>query len=301
MAQQPFTNIDLRQLKIFKTVVECSGFAAAEVSLNISGSAISVAISDLEKKLNLTLCQRGRAGFVLTDEGQGIYEAILQLFTALETFRAHVHGLQEHLSGTLTIGIADNLVTMEHMTISKALYALKEKGPDVQINITMAPPKDIESGVIDGALQIGVVPHIRSLPALCYHRLYDELSHLYCSHSHPLFQAHSVTIEQIQTADMVVSTYAQSPKVKEIERAFRITATATDREGVAFLIFTGAFIGFLPTHYAKLWMEAGQLKALRPDLFSYTTDFAAITRQGARPNRVLETFMDALTPKSSLA
>ena len=40
-------NTDLRLLRIFKAVVECGGFAAAEVTLNIGRSAISIAISDL--------------------------------------------------------------------------------------------------------------------------------------------------------------------------------------------------------------------------------------------------------------
>ena len=274
--------------------MECGGFAAAEVTLNISRPAISTAVSDLEKRLNLHLCQRGRAGFVLTDEGRGVYDSILQLFTSLETFRAQVNSIHANLKGDLNIGIADNLVSVEHMTISEALAALRKQGPEVKINIRMMSPVDIESGVIDGELHVGVVPHVRNLPSVDYQRLYDEISLLYCCRCHPLFDVENPSRESVVSSDTVISNFVQSPEIKEIEQEFHATAEATDREGVAFLVLTGAFIGFLPDHYAQRWVNIGKLKPLLPDVFSYKTDYAAITRKGARPNRVLETFMASL-------
>jgi len=44
-------------------------------------------------------------------------------------------GLHQHLRGELTIGLTDNLVTLPHMRITHALAQLKERGPDVQIQI----------------------------------------------------------------------------------------------------------------------------------------------------------------------
>ena len=67
------TDIDIRLLRVFKTVVECGGFSAAEVELNIRRAAISQHMADLERRLGLTLCRRGRAGFRLTDEGRLAY------------------------------------------------------------------------------------------------------------------------------------------------------------------------------------------------------------------------------------
>ena len=294
-------NTDLRILGIFKTVVESGGFAAAEVTLNIGRSAISIAISDLEKRLGLSLCQRGRAGFVLTDEGKAVYESVLQLLASLETFRAQVNTLHEQLSGDLNIGIADNLVTMEHMNISRSLAQLKARGPDVRIRLRMTTPADIETGVLDGSLHVGVVPSIRRLPAIEYRWLYDEISYLYCSSDHPLFNEENLSQHAVYAFDMVTSSYAQSSEVRELEREFNDTAEASDREGVAFLILTGSYIGFLPTHYARQWVDTGRLKPLFPDRLCYRTEFAAITRRGARPNRIVQTFMDALADNPQTA
>ena len=66
------TDFDLRLLRVFKTVSECGSFSAAESLLGITCSAISLHMSDLEKRLGMRLCQRGRAGFALTEEGREI-------------------------------------------------------------------------------------------------------------------------------------------------------------------------------------------------------------------------------------
>lgn len=68
------SDMDLRLLRVFKAVVDCGGMSAAELELNISLSTISKHIKDLEQRLGLTLCQRGREGFAVTDEGLLIYQ-----------------------------------------------------------------------------------------------------------------------------------------------------------------------------------------------------------------------------------
>ena len=90
---QPLPNlsdIDLRLLRVFFAVVLSRGFAAAQRDLGISASNISVHISQLEQRLGVRLCERGRKGFRLTDEGQLIYDAALNLFRATDNFRGIV-------------------------------------------------------------------------------------------------------------------------------------------------------------------------------------------------------------------
>lgn len=290
------TNFDIRLLRVFRAVVECGGFSAAEVELNISRSAISISMSDLEERVGLRLCQRGRAGFSLTEEGERVYQATLQLMTSLETFRAQVNGIHAELKGELIIGITNNLVTMKHMKVTNALHTLKKLGPEVEVQLRMNPPNEIERDVLDGALHVGVVPELRQVPGLEYHKLYDEQSHLYCNYKHPLFGLADVDItdEMVRQSDAVSPAYAQLAETKEHYQQLNTTAIATDREGVAFLIHTGSYIGYLPQHYAKQWLDSNEIRVIRPERFKYSTDYYAVTRKSARPNLILETFLQEL-------
>lgn len=285
---------DLRLLRIYRKVVECGGFSAAEVELGISRAAISMAMNDLETRLGLRLCQRGRSGFALTNEGTEVYESTLQLLAAAEGFRTQVNGLHAQLKGELNIGITDNLVTMPEMHITHALSALKERGPDVRINIRMIPPSEIELAVLDGRLHTGVIPDLKTLPGLDYLALYDEASRLYCAVGHPLFEATDVAREALARYDAVVPAYAQTPEIKTVHEPLSPSASATDREGVAFLILSGRYIGYLPTHYAERWVREGQMKSLSSHDWHYLTGYSAITRKGGLSNLILESYLEEL-------
>ena len=287
---------DLRLLRIFKAVVEAGGFAAAEVGLNISRAAISMAISDLETRLKLRLCIRGRAGFSMTQEGEEVYQSALQLFTAIESFRTDVNSLHNELHGEFNIGITDNLVTMPHMHITNSLGQLKKQGPQVQINISMMPSKRIEQSILDGYLHAGVVTNSHRLPELEYLPLYSERSLLYCSEDHTLFglDLKSTDIRKIATYDAIAPAYAQSAEIKRHYQKLNTTATATDREGIAFLILTGAYIGYLPEHFAQQWVNQQRMQPLLPQHYFFDTDFSVITRKGRRQHSILNYWLKSL-------
>ncbi|MDP3977077.1 MAG: LysR family transcriptional regulator [Pseudomonas sp.] len=290
------SDFDIRLLKLFRSVVECGGFSAAESVLGIGRSAISQQMSDLEQRLGLRLCQRGRAGFALTEEGREVYQSTQQLLAALESFRTEVNGLHQHLRGELNIGLTDNLVTVPHMRITNALARLKERGPDVRIHIRMTPPSEVEQGVLDGRLHIGVVPQAGALSGLDYQALYDERSLLYCAVGHPLFYVDDQQLEdqRLNAQDAIAPTFRLPPDVQSHYQALNCTASASDREGMAFLILTGRFIGYLPDHYAAAWVQQGRLRALKADSRFYDLSLAAVTRKGRRPHLVLESFLEGL-------
>ncbi len=286
----------IRLLRIYKVVIESGGFAAAEVDLNISRPAISLAISELESLLNMKLCHRGRSGFSVTEQGEQVYQSALQLLGSIENFRAEMNAINTDLIGELNIGITDNLVTIEQMRITRALSALKHRAPDVVINIRMIPPNDIESAVLNGQLHIGVVPELRTLPGLSYLPLYKEQSQLYCSEQHPLFKQdlHRISDEALAKYDAVVPSYPQSTAIKQQQKKLHATATSTDREGIAFLILTGRFIGFLPTHFAKRWLAQDKMRAIEAHKRNFHTNFSVITSKGARSHLILDAYLAEL-------
>ncbi|WP_339516346.1 LysR family transcriptional regulator [Pseudomonas sp. RL_15y_Pfl2_60] len=290
------SDFDIRLLKLFRSVVESGGFSAAESVLGIGRSAISQQMSDLEQRLGLRLCQRGRAGFALTEEGREVFQSTQQLLAALESFRTEVNGLHQNLRGELNIGLTDNLVTVQHMRITNALSRLKERGPDVRVNIRMTPPSEVEQGVLDGRLHIGVVPQSGALSGLDYQPLYDERSLLYCAVGHPLFYADDQLLDdkRLNTQDAIAPTFRLPSEIQTHYQVLNCTASASDREGMAFLILTGRYIGYLPDHYASAWVQQGRLRALKADSRFYDLNLAAVTRKGRRPHLVLESFLEAL-------
>ncbi|WP_340608456.1 LysR family transcriptional regulator [Xenorhabdus bharatensis] len=289
------TDFDLKLLRIFKVVAECGSFSAAESLLGITRSAISLHMGDLEKRLGMRLCQRGRAGFSLTDEGREILRASETMMASIEEFRQHVNQIHKQLRGEFNIGIINNLVTQPMMRITHALARLRSASDNILINISMSTPTEIERGILDGRLQVGALPLITPLSGLNYSPLYNERSYLYCSDKHETFRlADNFDTEQLNQLDAVIPSYRISTEAMNHHKLLNSAATASDREGIAFLILTGKFVGFLPDHYARIWVEKGLMKALLPEQIYYDSEISIVTRKGKRTNAILGLFLEEL-------
>ena len=297
MRKNPLSQVsdfDLRLLRVFRTVAEYGSFAAAESALGITRSAISLHMSDLEKRLGMRLCQRGRAGFALTDQGREVLRASSAMMAAIENFRSEINLLHQRLRGDLNIGLMNNLVTQPRMRITAALRELRRQSDEVHIHISMSTPGDIERGLLDGRLHVGALPLTNRLSGLDYQPLYEECSLLYCSHEHPLFGRGDIRQEELAATFAVAPSYRMSAEALDLYRGLSCVAKASDREAIAFLILTGEYIGFLPDHYAAAWVEKGLLASILPDQFSFRETIAAVTRSGRRQNLVVDRFLEEL-------
>ena len=114
-------DVDIKLLRIFQVIAECGGFSLAQAKLNLSQSAISTYMSQLETRLGMRLCERGHGTFKLTDDGRAVLKANEKLFASLENFRTELAESQDKLLGELRIGFIDNSVTHPDNRICKTI------------------------------------------------------------------------------------------------------------------------------------------------------------------------------------
>lgn len=287
---------EIRLLRIFKTVVECGGLSAAELELNIGRSTVSRHVKDLEERLGLVLCRRGRAGFALTFDGKRVYDSAQRLLDAMDAFRTGVRDLHADLVGSLVLGIFDKTATNPQARISHAIRDFRRVAPQVLIDINVETLNGVESAVIDGRFQVGIVPDHRRSESLDYHELFRERMYLYCGKQHPLFGAvhDSLTWADLQDYDYAGLAF-HSPNMEATHRfQLRRQASVTDQEAVATLILSGCYIGFLPDHYAATFLSEGLMQRIEHPRCMYDVQFVAILRRSPEPSRVAQAFLQAL-------
>ena len=119
---------DLHLLHVFTSVVEARGFSAAQIELNVSPSTISRQISNLEIRLGMKLCQRGRSGFRLTQKGELVYRATQRLFASVHEFNETVEDSRGKLDGSISLAVIDNWVFNRSSPFSKALSKFIDAG-----------------------------------------------------------------------------------------------------------------------------------------------------------------------------
>ena len=290
------SDIEIRRLRVFRVVAEAGGFSAAELELNIGRSTISTHIKDLEARLGVTLCRRGRGGFALTDEGRHIYQATLRLLGSLDEFRAEVDDLHQRMTGHISLAIFDKTASNPEARVGKAFELFDDLAPEMSFEVYVEPLNEVERGVMEGRLQVGIIPAHRTSSSLDYVPLFNEQMYLYCGQGHRLYKLADSAIKE---KDILACKYAglgyHSPNM-EIGRRLNMKRDATvyDQEAIVHLLLSGRYLGYLPDHYARPFVEQGLIRSIGTDIFQYRCEFMAITRRSPKPSRAVQLFVDCL-------
>ncbi len=287
---------EIKQLKVFKAVVECGGFSAAETALNIGRSTISLHISNLESRLNLVLCKRGRSGFALTEEGAIIYQMTDKVLASLDAFRTTVNNLNSSLTGQLRLILSDTVSLDPRCQFPGLIRKFCGRAPEVQLTSEVASMAEIERAVLNDGADIGFIPYHRQLEGLHYIHLYGDTCRLYCSADNPLakLKASELTDERIHAFPTVHAGLKPHERVDRLLTKMQLTAIAYSYEARLAMILSGRYIGFLPELYARPFVEQGELVALAPQVHHYSLGMAAICKKTAQPNKPRELFLEII-------
>lgn len=291
----PVSDAELRLLRVFKAVVDNGGFAASEVALNKSKSAISVDISNLEQRFGMRLCERGRSGFALTGEGQTVYQAVSDLFEDLDRFSAQVAMASSQLFGKVTLSVIDNIGSVATEPMVAGIRDYRTQHPQVQLSIQSGSATEVERAVLDRTAQVGISVLPRLLPELETWPLFVEQQLLYCGRSHPLFALDDADLTPARISEHpVISLTTDRADSNPAMKGFRRGAEADNLDCLILVILAGVDLGFMPPHYAQRWVERGELRALRPDLYDLRNTFYLVALKSARLAPISRALTDTL-------
>ena len=283
MASRDFSERDLRSLRIFCAVAQASGFAAAEKQLNMSKASISRHIREVEETLGTRLCERGPSGFVLTHAGKVALDLARDALKSLERIRPEIDAVRGVLSGTLSIGMVEHVVSDIGCHIPEALAALKAQAPDVKVELTVMTFNELEVALRERRVQIAIRGMYRREAGFHYQPLFIERHRLY------------VARHRIKEASTLPLVYRSQPFVHEALNSLGLTRgpTASGLEAVAMLVLSGHYVGLLPQYYAALFGKRHALVQV-PTGPEYENAISAITEASRPRTRALELFLDLL-------
>lgn len=264
---------DPRLLQIFVAVAEAGGLSAAEQRLNLSRSSISTNLTELETRLGLSLCRRGRTGFALTDAGRAVYQAAIQWQQAGNQLNQQLQALQhQQLVGELSIAFCDDSLNHPQFRFAEVIARFRQQAPLVRLVVKSLNPRTIGQALEQGEVQLGLAPVTEQTRRFYHKPLYREQSHLYCASQQRLFVG-EVSADKLKGLPLVAGGYSWQG-LREQEQHFEAAALAPELEARTALILSGSYLGFLPEQAAQPWQAQGLLRQLLPERFHYSTQMA---------------------------
>jgi len=174
--------IERHELRCFHAVIEAGGFSRAAERLDLSQSAVSQTIANLEHRLGTSLLRRGNppqpteAGIRLLRFAE----------TTLNEERETLADIGQIKSGALsTLSLALSPAANARIGIA-LLKEFCERNPLTRLKVVVAPSREIVHGVGEGRWELGFGPFHHNMPAhFALHPCFSETRRLMIARDHP--------------------------------------------------------------------------------------------------------------------
>jgi DNA-binding transcriptional LysR family regulator len=294
---KPVSEYDLRLLRIFISVVEHGGFSSAANALGITRSTISVHMSNLETRMKLKLCLRGRGGFSLTEDGQAVYQAVLALFANMDDFSLLIDSLGSELSGELIILCADQLDESKQHKMAQVIQKINEASPNLHLVLDGDSISNIEKSLLKDKAHIGVFPSYQQIEGLKYQPLFSESIYLCCGKQHPFFNQVDTAISE----EMLGEAAAIHPGInidlagkRQLEK-LNLSAKSYQFDTRKAMILSGCYIGFMQQSFIEAELNRGEIRIIKPNSHHYQFRLSLVSKKTAREVKKVELLTDVFS------
>lgn len=146
--------ITLRQLEFALAVAKHKHFKRAAEECNISQSALSLGVAELEKQLDTQIFERNNKQVLITPIGEELLSRAERIFLEINDLTVLAHSHQTPLAYPLTIGI---IPTIAPFLLPKVLPTLSERFPNFQLSIVEKPTERLIEQVRYGHIDTAII------------------------------------------------------------------------------------------------------------------------------------------------
>ena len=271
--------IDWNLVRVFHEIVERGGVSAAARSLGRQQPAVSQALSRLEERLGVSLCQRGPQGFALTPEGEIVYNIAHEIVLLMRDAPGLLAQASGEIRGQLRIWSMSAVSSHE---LDEILGTICRRYPLLEVTIELAAWESVLKAVRSGDADIGL-SYTQVVDAdLAHEPAFSEAQQLYCSPRHRLFGQVIDRPSDLSDEVFFLTGRDEPVELTNFRRQYSLGTKSRggseDLNELKRLILTGAAVGFLPMQVAGAEERSLKLWPLLPPeiLPSYPVYFVAL-------------------------
>lgn len=293
-----FENIDghmkvtIRQLQVFDAVATLGSVTAAAARLNMSQSAASSALTDLQIVLRRSLFAHAKGrSLQITDEGKRLHPIVRSILGEIEDIERNEGEAQ--LSGKLVIGATAMIAETE---LPRLCVEFMARHPGVQIRVEAESVGDLFERLGRFELETALIENFPAVEGVeLTHWKTDELV-LVVTPEHPLAARTHLTVRDLagfdwctREANSSVSArlrYLLHEKIGQIP----VASESTSNWAVRHAVIAGGGIGCLSRELVRYDLDLGRLVHLDVADFSYTRSLSLARPRNIWRSRLVASF-----------
>ena len=263
-------DFDLRQLEIFLKVVELGSFSKAGDEVHLAQASVSERISTLEGMVGAKLLDRMGRAVAPTKAGELLYRHGLRLLELKEKASLEMQDFLGVKQGEIHIGAST--IPGEYI-LPQLIGTFAKEYPLIRIVLTVADSEEIETQVLHGNFEFGIIGRKSITKKLLSHELWEDDLVLVVPSRHRWATRKEVTAQELADEPFVsrevgsgtlssLEEYLQLAGVKGT-RSLRVIAHLGTSTAVKEGVKAGAGVSILSSRAVDTELKAGVLKSLK--------------------------------------
>jgi len=288
------SNVDTRTLLCFVTVAEELHFRRAADRLHLTQSALSQRICGLEREVGARLLERDRRHVALSEAGRVFLDHARSVLSQTAQAKAEVLRAARGEAGRLRLGFT---VIAFYGVLPRAVRLLRERCPEVAVELREMPSPQQEVAVATGEVDLGILHPPLHTRAITVQALPAEELLLALPSSHRLARRGAVSVGDLDGEPFLIAPRAWGPHLYDgIIALFRgagfsprIVQEAAPMPTLVGLVAAGVGTGFVSASVARVARSGVVYRRVRPAPPSFPV---AAAWRGPRPAPVARRFLD---------
>lgn len=194
--------ITLRQIQFALAVSRHKHFKRAAEECNVSQSALSLGIAEMEKHLGVVIFERNNKQVVVTPIGQELLTRAQKIFLDAQQLVERAHAGNGELNYGMSIGF---IPTIAPYLLPATLPLLREYHPNFDMNIHEDVSERLVSMVSNGLLDAAVLALPFDVEGLNVLEISHEIFYALVHENHKLSQFSKVTPKQLKDLPLLLS------------------------------------------------------------------------------------------------
>lgn len=292
----------LETLHLYCDVVRLRSFSRGAAANQISQSAASQAIQQLEAELGVQLIDRTKRPFAVTPEGRAYHELCRTLLQGYKKGLADLAALRGQVSGTVRVAA---IYSVGLHDMSRHLQRFTALHPHAKVRLDYLHPHKVVEAVVEDDADLGVLSYPEPNRRLAVIPLRDEPMVFVCPPAHRLARRRAVTPADLEGEPFV----ALDPDLRirrAIDRALNqqgitinVVMEFDNIETIKQAIVLGAGVSILPEPTVGREVANRSLVALPLAIPSLARPVGIIHRRNARFTPAVARFIDLLRQSGS--
>lgn len=251
--------LDLRHLRLVAAVAESGGQTRAARKLNLTQSALSHQLRELETRVGAPLFIRASRRMVLTAIGERVLASARRVLHEVETLERDLV-TEAATGGAGVVRLATECYTCYHW-LPGVVTAFRQEWPRVDVRIVAEATADPVRALLDGALDLAIVAGDVDERKLGCTSLFEDEQVVVVAPDHPLAKRTFVAPHDLQNEHLILYTThsSESSVLREVLRPAGVEPRQLTRvqltEAIVELVKAGLGISVLAR-----WAIAPQLR-----------------------------------------